>query len=125
MMSRTIRILDCKECNYTWPSTGDELPKACPKCKSLYWENGKTYGYGNTCYDAGKLSESLSTYCTTNSTNAITYQQLRGLISTCKTDSMTSVNTAMSATSGTLTDANMLGNTTGVVRRKKEEKKND
>jgi len=84
-MKRTVRILDCKECGYTWPSTADFDPAVCPKCKSPYWKKEKQYVYGNTVYDAGKVVGNINAYCATNKTNEINYKDLSTLISSCKT----------------------------------------
>lgn len=31
----------CNRCNYKWWSRVDE-PKACPKCKSIYWNTKRS-----------------------------------------------------------------------------------
>lgn len=38
-----VEALECNKCGYIWISRSKELPVACSKCKSAYWNRGEPY----------------------------------------------------------------------------------
>jgi phage FluMu protein Com len=37
MKEKRFKAQRCNRCNHKWLSKGEEEPRVCPRCKSVYW----------------------------------------------------------------------------------------